>query len=75
MLAPCRVCWSNAEVKDDGTCWFHEVCPDWTHHLECDADRCTCAVDGEVIAVCPQKGCDPFGFDVAYEECCYPLWS
>ncbi len=45
VLAPCRVCWSNAEVKDDGTCWFHEVCPEWTHHLECDADRCTCAVD------------------------------
>ena len=75
VLAPCRVCWSNAEVKDDGTCWFHEVCPEWTHHLECDADRCTCAVDGDVIAVCLQKGCDPLGFDVAYEECCYPLWS
>lgn len=44
------------------------------HHLECDAEQCTCAVDRVEIVVCPQKAANRFGLDVAYEQCCYLLW-
>jgi hypothetical protein len=71
MLTACSLCNHGGGWVDEGSsCYVDRLCLDALLRVDCDADTCTCSVEGVVTETCPSEGCIPEGFPATDLACC-----